>query len=185
MKIYLVTYGCYSDYSIERAFLSKEKAFCWAAAENSKSNSRDFCVEEYETSDDSFITDGKVETQVHFKVTVVASKVKSINRNETGVVFKIQRGDLWGTPLIEYHEPQIHEFVSGYHWGVDIWVGLYDTEEKIIKIAQDLYYRWKAEHELEFVPEEHTLYLGDQPTTIVQFCNHSEKEREDNNEGNG
>ena len=36
----------------------------------------------------------------------------------------------------------------------------------------------KAEHELEFVPEEHTLYLGDQPTTIVQFCNHSKEEEE-------
>lgn len=51
MKIYVVTSGSYSEYFIEKVYLSKENAdkYCSIYAKN---NSTEYRVEEYETSDD-------------------------------------------------------------------------------------------------------------------------------------
>ena len=56
MKIYIVTSGCYSDYTISQVFLDRKKADAYVKLQNSSSLFRDYRVETYETSDDSFET---------------------------------------------------------------------------------------------------------------------------------
>lgn len=51
MKVYIVLSGHYSDTSIERVFLNKEKAEYWAEARNYVYDD-DYRVEEYQTSDE-------------------------------------------------------------------------------------------------------------------------------------
>lgn len=54
MKVYVVTSGEYSDYSICAVFLDKKKAQYWTAAQNTEENSSDpYEIEEYDLSDDS------------------------------------------------------------------------------------------------------------------------------------
>jgi len=57
MKIYIVTTGCYSDYSIENVFLDPEKAKAYATMIFSKY--KDAAIEVYDTFDDNVQTDYK------------------------------------------------------------------------------------------------------------------------------
>lgn len=54
MIIYVVTSGSYSDYGIDKVFLSKEKAESYAAYMNGADSYEDYRVETYETEDEKF-----------------------------------------------------------------------------------------------------------------------------------
>lgn len=59
MKIYVVTSGEYSDYCINAVFTNKEKAMEYIAIRAGQSDfSEDLHMEEYDTMDDSDLTDG-------------------------------------------------------------------------------------------------------------------------------
>lgn len=65
MKVYIVTYGDYSDYTISRVFLSKEKAENFARYHSS--GYYQYRVEEYDTDDDNYtISQGYIEVVVNF-----------------------------------------------------------------------------------------------------------------------
>lgn len=71
MKVYIVTSGEYSNYGIERVFLNKEEAYCWAGIQRYD----DYEVEEYETSDGKVELSGEVYFGVKFKYSMkVATK---------------------------------------------------------------------------------------------------------------
>ena len=52
MKIYIITSGSYSDYSIDAVFMSAKKAKAYLDHQNTLSSGLDCSIEEYETYDD-------------------------------------------------------------------------------------------------------------------------------------
>lgn len=56
MKVYIVTSGCYSDYSIDAVFTDRKKAEMYCAIHNEE----DQDIEEWETEDDSITVDKPV-----------------------------------------------------------------------------------------------------------------------------
>lgn len=61
MKIYIITSGAYSDYGIERVFLSEEKAKSYCELHN------ECRIEEYDTFDDNYI----IPEEVGIRATIV------------------------------------------------------------------------------------------------------------------
>lgn len=137
MKIYVVTEGQYSDYGIRAVFLSREKAAAYIKANEGKYD--DYFIEEYETSDDEIET-----TQDFLDDTYI----------QVGVKLDFETG-IWGFANIrnlvvyEYSCPRVEELQN---WRepephgayVTLRVRPWDSDEKIIKIAQDAYAKYKA-----------------------------------------
>jgi len=129
-KVYIVTSGCYSDYSIERVFLDKEKAEKYVSV----SHRNDMSVEEYD------ITDLNVElenikniNEVIYRYNVKTGKEISISFNNiNNIDFKVY------TCVSEYHH--INELILGLY--IKRQLRENETEEqateRIIKIAQDI-----------------------------------------------
>lgn len=72
MKVYVVTSGEYSDYGIEKVFLSKEKADIYCNLHNARSYST-CVVEEYETDDETIYTPM---SYAEFSIDIDTSEVK-------------------------------------------------------------------------------------------------------------
>lgn len=53
MKVYIVTSGEYSDYTIDAVFLDKKKAAYWAAEKNTEEKYRNYRVEDFNSSDEA------------------------------------------------------------------------------------------------------------------------------------
>lgn len=168
MIVYIVCYACYSDWNIEGVFFDRDKAYAYAAKENDQYNTHCYHVYECEPSDDDFEFSGDLKPR--YKVEVEAKRVKSVNKDETGVIFEI----VWKStyPTFEYKEPEIDKYRNPWH--IYIYSDINDSDDKILKIAQDHYYQWRAEHELENIPEEHVLRVAEvnsvnEPLKIIQF----------------
>lgn len=64
MKIYVVTSGEYSDYSVEAVFTDRRKAILYCAAQNAREGNYEQCdIEEFDSADESI--DGNFESVVY------------------------------------------------------------------------------------------------------------------------
>ena len=118
-KIYIVTSGCYSDYTIERVFSTKEKA-----NEFIQQHGTDYRIEEYVVDEEKVKKEEKI-----WDV--------EIDIDDNSVIQSIPRNFLCreeGT--CEYHE---------YFWNdvVDLCVKA-DSMDKAIKIAKERYFAIKS-----------------------------------------
>ena len=124
MKIYIVTDGCYSDYSIEAVFIDKEKAYNYKKLQCEYGE-----VEEWDTMDDEYkvITPKIVE---YYTVTLTT------------------KGELIDCTKRIYEQfPDMKDFKETFHthskkFFYDI---VTDSEEKAIKIARDKRAQYLAE----------------------------------------
>lgn len=144
MQIYAVTSGTYSDYGIEKVFLSREKALAFIKTRESQEAWEDFRIEVYEPYDEDIeTTDGYLD-DVYINLTVY---------------YEIENDGHWYVGAFcqyvcyQYKNPDIQEFRDWRHDGklikaeIHLTVKPQLTDDKIIKIAQDEYAKWKAEKE--------------------------------------
>ena len=124
MKIYVVTSGCYSDYGIEKVFLTYEKAALFAA------NCYESAIEEYETEDDNINGD--------------ISKIKCLYRF-------VQAHDLFRY-IDDVTEFDHYKIIKKNDYNPDnrfIEVLLDKPDEDLAyKIARDKYFQQKAERNI-------------------------------------
>ncbi len=98
MKVYIVTQGDYSDYSIRKVFLDKEKAEKYAKYISTKYD--EAYVEEYDTYDENFITKKHyIKCKLFFYIEY-CNKVRVISddddwRNEVKYVIKEETNNLF------------------------------------------------------------------------------------------
>lgn len=141
MTVCIVTEGQYSDYGIRAVFLSREKAAAYIKANEGKYD--DYYIEEYETSDDEIETTQDFLDDVYIKIDVnyiFSTGEWIIDRN---VADKVEYS--YSCPYVKelknWREPEPHGIY------VTLRVRPWDSDEKIIKIAQAEYAKWKAEKE--------------------------------------
>lgn len=138
MKVYIVTEGQYSDYGVRAVFLSREKAAAYIKANEGKYD--DYFIEEYETFDDEIETAQDFLDDVYIKMDVNYDFATGRWFIDSNVVDKVEYS--YSSPYVKelknWREPEPH----GVY--VTLRVRPWDSDEKIIKIAQDAYAMYKA-----------------------------------------
>lgn len=83
MKVYVVTSGHYSDYSIERVFLDKDKANKFVKYRNGYDSWKDFKIEEYDSFDDKYevAEAGSLWRKATIKI-VIIKNIKGVYSNQ-------------------------------------------------------------------------------------------------------
>lgn len=141
MIVYIVTEGRYSDYGIRAVFLSREKAAAYIKANEGKYD--DYFIEELETSDDEIETTQDFLDDIYIKIDVnynFSTGKWTVDRNVADKVeYSYSCAEV--KTLKNWREPKAH----GVY--VTLRVRPWNSDEKIIKIAQDEYAKWKAEKE--------------------------------------
>ena len=138
MKVYIVTEGQYSDYGVRAVFLSREKAAAYIKANEGKYD--DYFIEEYETFDDEIETTQDFLDDVYIKMDVNYDFATGRWFIDSNVADKVEYSCScpYVKELKNWREPEPHGIY------VTLRVRPWDSDEKIIKIAQDAYAKYKA-----------------------------------------
>lgn len=134
MKVYVITSGEYSEYSIRAVALSREKAELICAMLNSEK--RYYCdvatIEEYDT--------GEIQCDVNEDVGLCY---------DAGFNYKTLKNIYWGEPFYSFARNEIKREISGNGYEILI-VATFPKDmpqEKARKIMKDRVAKWKAEQE--------------------------------------
>ncbi len=130
MTVYIVTAGEYSDYHIERVFLSYEKAEQYIALQNR--NSEDYCYNEWNIESEEVFDECLIgETEVNYLYTFYYyEKFNKIKRDDPRIV--------------GFKKKEIRK--RSHSWVLEFTLDVED-DEKALKIAQDEFTKARA---LEF-----------------------------------
>lgn len=157
MKVYVVTSGMYSDYSIVAVFTVKEKAEAFV-----KYNERSWdglCIEEYDTDDD-YSCDGYITCKCEFTINKDCCRAIKETKESKKLDFKLYDMDAYLTEAkeedtyLDYdcNNSYNHAFLAKLTIKRSYKDGLFTEEEvkdKVLKIGHDLCARIKSLYELE------------------------------------
>lgn len=133
MKIYVVTTGSYSDYSINSLFLDKEKALKYIELLSQIQYSDVNDLEEFETSDD-IVEFSRLEEVDHCGWVIKTNEIKHF----------YDRKYIVSHQLPNYHLSKSRYDVKDFDSvGIDVPKGKY-TDEQIRKMCQDKYAEFKS-----------------------------------------
>lgn len=141
MRVYIVTEGAYSDYSIQDVFLSREKAAAYVKANEGRWD--DYYIEEYDTSDDKIETTQDFLDNVYIKIDVVNDFNTGAWNIDVCTAYRVE----YFYSCAEIRELKNWREPKPYGLRITLRVRPWYSDEKIIKIAQDEYAKWKAEKE--------------------------------------
>ena len=138
MKIYVVTSGYYSAYSIERVFETREKAaaYCFVHQQNDRYR-EDYNIEEYDTADNDILLEEDKENGNELYISIIV--------HVRDKKFKV--GDCCSV-VNEYSSPEITSWYPHHDCDIHITAPISMPNDQILKIAQDRYAEWMAEKEV-------------------------------------
>ena len=132
MKVYVVTSGEYSDYSIDAVFIDEEKAKLYCAI-----HERDYpIIEKFDTDDVKIESDN------------IVKRLWEVDMYENGTVIHCKDRYTFKSVNNISHIPSRHDFYKGYYQ-ITITLDKDISREKAFKIIHDKIATWKYEHQEE------------------------------------
>jgi len=127
MKVYIVTSGCYSDYSIDAVFTDRKKAEMYCAIHNVE----DQDIEEWETEDDSITVDKPV-------------LKRWVGIHKSNGLSEVEEEGYCLTPIFQVCE----KYYYGGYDRIIMSTSMDKTAEQAQKIMYDKLAAWKYEKEM-------------------------------------
>ena len=154
MKVYVVTSGMYSDYSIVAVFTVKEKAEAFVKYNNHSWDG--LYIEEYDTDDDNYSCDGYITCKCEFTISTCWCESIKKTKASKKLDFKLYDTDVY--PTAKKEEDTLLDYYYNAAFFAKLIIkrsykdGLFTEEEvknKVLKIGHDLCASINSLYELE------------------------------------